>query len=144
MKLVYFFPLCGIIPLFPNFFSILLQDKSSTSNLKIEALIFTRLVLASHSPPVFHPHIKVLAVTMNFIYLFIFISNLISLKSARAQLMYIGSIKNKYLNRKRKNNHKVMKARNMKVIIDSHPVVKGIKEKSFNSTMALLPFSKLQ
>lgn len=35
------------------------QDKSSTSNLKIEALIFTRLVLASHSPPVFHPHIKV-------------------------------------------------------------------------------------
>ncbi|XP_049401360.1 cullin-associated NEDD8-dissociated protein 1 [Solanum stenotomum] len=35
-----------------------LCDKSSTSNLKIEALIFTRLVLASHSPPVFHPHIK--------------------------------------------------------------------------------------
>lgn len=35
------------------------QEKSSTSNLKIEALIFTRLVLASHSPPVFHPHIKV-------------------------------------------------------------------------------------
>lgn len=35
------------------------QDKSSTSNLKIEALIFTRLVLASHAPPVFHPYIKV-------------------------------------------------------------------------------------
>ncbi|XP_010314277.2 cullin-associated NEDD8-dissociated protein 1 [Solanum lycopersicum] len=35
-----------------------LCEKSSTSNLKIEALIFTRLVLASHSPPVFHPHIK--------------------------------------------------------------------------------------
>ncbi|KAK7816085.1 cullin-associated nedd8-dissociated protein 1 [Quercus suber] len=38
-----------------------LSDKSSTSNLKIEALIFTRLVLASHSPPVFHPHIKALS-----------------------------------------------------------------------------------
>lgn len=36
-----------------------LQDKSSTSNLKIEALIFTRLVLASNSPSVFHPYIKV-------------------------------------------------------------------------------------
>ncbi|RVW44350.1 Cullin-associated NEDD8-dissociated protein 1 [Vitis vinifera] len=35
-----------------------LSDKSSTSNLKIEALIFTRLVLASHSPSVFHPYIK--------------------------------------------------------------------------------------
>ncbi|MFQ6643808.1 hypothetical protein Gotur_018826 [Gossypium turneri] len=35
-----------------------LNDKSSTSNLKIEALIFTRLVLASHSPSVFHPYIK--------------------------------------------------------------------------------------
>lgn len=45
---------------------VLLQDKSSTSNLKIEALIFTRLVLASHSPPVFHPHIEVSAVTLNF------------------------------------------------------------------------------
>ncbi|KAG2704354.1 hypothetical protein I3843_05G001300 [Carya illinoinensis] len=38
-----------------------LSDKSSTSNLKIEALIFTRLVLASHSPPVFHPHIEALS-----------------------------------------------------------------------------------
>ncbi|KAG9130378.1 hypothetical protein Leryth_004258 [Lithospermum erythrorhizon] len=36
-----------------------LCDKSSTSNLKIEALIFTRLVMASHAPAVFHPHIKV-------------------------------------------------------------------------------------
>ncbi|KAF4356554.1 hypothetical protein F8388_006298 [Cannabis sativa] len=35
-----------------------LNDKSSTSNLKIEALIFTRLVLASHFPSVFHPHVK--------------------------------------------------------------------------------------
>lgn len=35
-----------------------LCDKSSTSNLKIEALIFTRLVMASHTPSVFHPHIK--------------------------------------------------------------------------------------
>ncbi|XP_022929375.1 cullin-associated NEDD8-dissociated protein 1 [Cucurbita pepo subsp. pepo] len=35
-----------------------LSDKSSTSNLKIEALIFTRLVLASNSPSVFHPYIK--------------------------------------------------------------------------------------
>lgn len=35
------------------------QDKSSNSNLKIEALVFLRLVLASHSPTVFHPHIKV-------------------------------------------------------------------------------------
>ncbi|OMO65586.1 Armadillo-like helical [Corchorus olitorius] len=38
-----------------------LNDKSSTSNLKIEALIFTRLVLASHSPSVFHPYVKVKA-----------------------------------------------------------------------------------
>jgi len=36
-----------------------LNDKLSTSNLKIEALIFTRLVLSSHSPDVFHPYIKV-------------------------------------------------------------------------------------
>ncbi|KAG6511802.1 hypothetical protein ZIOFF_029879 [Zingiber officinale] len=36
-----------------------LTDKSSTSNLKIEALVFTRLVMASHSPSVFHPYIKV-------------------------------------------------------------------------------------
>lgn len=38
-----------------------LSDKSSTSNLKIEALIFTRLVMASHSPSVFHPYIKALS-----------------------------------------------------------------------------------
>lgn len=35
------------------------QDKSSTSNLKIEALIFTRLVLASHSSTVLYPYIEV-------------------------------------------------------------------------------------
>ncbi|XP_068647216.1 cullin-associated NEDD8-dissociated protein 1 [Aristolochia californica] len=38
-----------------------LSDKSSTSNLKIEALIFTRLVMSSHSPSVFHPYIKALS-----------------------------------------------------------------------------------
>ncbi|URE47190.1 Cullin-associated NEDD8-dissociated [Musa troglodytarum] len=38
-----------------------LSDKSSTSNLKIEALVFTRLVMASHSPSVFHPYIKALS-----------------------------------------------------------------------------------
>ncbi|KAG2656243.1 hypothetical protein PVAP13_1KG070300 [Panicum virgatum] len=38
-----------------------LNDKSSTSNLKIEALVFTRLVMASHSPSVFHPYIKALS-----------------------------------------------------------------------------------
>lgn len=38
-----------------------LCDKSATSNLKIEALVFTRLVLASHSPCVFHPYIKALS-----------------------------------------------------------------------------------
>ncbi|KAJ7946519.1 cullin-associated NEDD8-dissociated protein 1 [Quillaja saponaria] len=38
-----------------------LSDKSSTSNLKIEALTFTRLVLDSHSPSVFHPYIKALS-----------------------------------------------------------------------------------
>ncbi|GMH24451.1 hypothetical protein Nepgr_026294 [Nepenthes gracilis] len=38
-----------------------LLDKSSISNLKIEALVFTRLVLASHSPHVFHPYIKALS-----------------------------------------------------------------------------------
>ncbi|KAL9241863.1 hypothetical protein vseg_015923 [Gypsophila vaccaria] len=37
-----------------------LLDNLSTSNLKIEALAFTRLVLSSHSPSVFHPHIKAL------------------------------------------------------------------------------------
>ncbi|XP_045807637.1 uncharacterized protein LOC123901644 isoform X2 [Trifolium pratense] len=34
------------------------MDKLSTLNLKIEALIFRRLVLSSHSPDVFHPYIK--------------------------------------------------------------------------------------
>ncbi|KAL5714673.1 Cullin-associated NEDD8-dissociated protein 1 [Ranunculus cassubicifolius] len=38
-----------------------LNEKTSTSNLKIEALVFTRLVMASHSPSVFHPYIKVLS-----------------------------------------------------------------------------------
>ncbi|KAH6818966.1 cullin-associated and neddylation dissociated [Perilla frutescens var. frutescens] len=38
-----------------------LCDKSSTSNLKIEALVFTRLVLASHAPPVFQPYIKAIS-----------------------------------------------------------------------------------
>ncbi|KAM0046728.1 putative TATA-binding protein interacting (TIP20) [Helianthus debilis subsp. tardiflorus] len=38
-----------------------LCDTSSTSNLKIEALVFTRLVLASHSPAVFHPYIKAIS-----------------------------------------------------------------------------------
>ncbi|WJX61384.1 Cullin-associated NEDD8-dissociated protein 1 [Trifolium repens] len=38
-----------------------LNDKSSNSNLKIEALIFTRLVLSSNSPDVFHPYIKALS-----------------------------------------------------------------------------------
>ncbi|KAK9750059.1 hypothetical protein RND81_02G170400 [Saponaria officinalis] len=37
-----------------------LLDNLSTSNLKIEALAFTRLVLGSHSPSVFHSHIKAL------------------------------------------------------------------------------------
>uniref|UniRef100_A0A0E0G1Z8 TATA-binding protein interacting (TIP20) domain-containing protein n=1 Tax=Oryza nivara TaxID=4536 RepID=A0A0E0G1Z8_ORYNI len=40
--------------------SIKTKDKSSTSNLKIEALVFTRLVMASHSPAVFHPYIQAL------------------------------------------------------------------------------------
>ncbi|KAK1434531.1 hypothetical protein QVD17_00278 [Tagetes erecta] len=38
-----------------------LCEKSSTSNLKIEALTFTRLVLASHSPAVFHQYIKAIS-----------------------------------------------------------------------------------
>ncbi|KAL6494456.1 Cullin-associated NEDD8-dissociated protein 1 [Orobanche gracilis] len=38
-----------------------LCDKSSTSNLKIEALVFTRLVLASHAAPAFHPYIKAIS-----------------------------------------------------------------------------------
>ncbi|KAH0939664.1 hypothetical protein HID58_007125 [Brassica napus] len=41
--------------------SVKTKDKSSTSNLKIEALVFTKLVLASHAPPVFHPYIKALS-----------------------------------------------------------------------------------
>ncbi|GJP34416.1 hypothetical protein CLOM_g18863 [Closterium sp. NIES-68] len=38
-----------------------LTDKASNSNLKIEALLFTRLAMASHPPQVFQPHIKALA-----------------------------------------------------------------------------------
>ncbi|CAI9765281.1 unnamed protein product [Fraxinus pennsylvanica] len=38
-----------------------LCDKSSTSNLKFEALVFTRLVLASHAPSVFLPYIKAIS-----------------------------------------------------------------------------------
>nr|XP_043619408.1 cullin-associated NEDD8-dissociated protein 1 [Erigeron canadensis] len=38
-----------------------LCEKSSTSNLKIEALVFARLVLSSHSPSVFHPYIKAIS-----------------------------------------------------------------------------------
>uniref|UniRef100_A0A0E0CG81 Cullin-associated NEDD8-dissociated protein 1 n=1 Tax=Oryza meridionalis TaxID=40149 RepID=A0A0E0CG81_9ORYZ len=41
--------------------SIKTKDKSSTSNLKIEALVSTRLVMASHSPAVFHPYIQALS-----------------------------------------------------------------------------------
>nr|GEZ32417.1 ribonuclease H-like domain, reverse transcriptase, RNA-dependent DNA polymerase [Tanacetum cinerariifolium] len=39
-----------------------LCEKSSNSNLKIEALIFMRLVLASHTLAVFHPYIKAFVV----------------------------------------------------------------------------------
>ncbi|GBG74361.1 hypothetical protein CBR_g18772 [Chara braunii] len=35
-----------------------LNDKTSNSNLKIEALVFARMLMASHHPEVFHPHIK--------------------------------------------------------------------------------------
>lgn len=45
--------LCYLYPI------IMAQDKASNSNLKIEALVFTRLVMASHSLDVFHPHIRV-------------------------------------------------------------------------------------
>lgn len=38
-----------------------LNDKASNSNLKIEALVYTRLLMASHPPEVFQPHIKALA-----------------------------------------------------------------------------------
>ncbi|EPS63633.1 hypothetical protein M569_11150 [Genlisea aurea] len=38
-----------------------LCEKSSTSNLKIEALVFTRLVLSSHDPFVFHPYIEAIS-----------------------------------------------------------------------------------
>ncbi|KAJ8421717.1 hypothetical protein Cgig2_015071 [Carnegiea gigantea] len=41
--------------------SIKTKDNSSTSILKIEGLVFTRLVLASHAPSVFHPHIKAIS-----------------------------------------------------------------------------------
>eukprot|EP00252_Welwitschia_mirabilis_P011775 TRINITY_DN2619_c0_g1_i2.p1 TRINITY_DN2619_c0_g1~~TRINITY_DN2619_c0_g1_i2.p1 ORF type:complete len:818 (-),score=176.90 TRINITY_DN2619_c0_g1_i2:413-2866(-) len=37
-----------------------LNDNSTNSNLKIEALVFTRLVMASHSSSVFHPYVKAL------------------------------------------------------------------------------------
>ena len=38
-----------------------LAEKSSNSNLKIEALSFVRILFATHPASVFHPHIKVLA-----------------------------------------------------------------------------------
>ncbi|KAG6511801.1 hypothetical protein ZIOFF_029878 [Zingiber officinale] len=47
-----------------------LTDKSSTSNLKIEALVFTRLVMASHSPSVFHPYIKASLALMSYMTIF--------------------------------------------------------------------------
>ncbi|VAI22516.1 unnamed protein product [Triticum turgidum subsp. durum] len=37
-----------------------LNDKSYTSSLKIEALAFTRILMAPHSPSVFHPYIQIL------------------------------------------------------------------------------------
>ncbi|KAL6549244.1 Cullin-associated NEDD8-dissociated protein 1 [Orobanche hederae] len=41
-----------------------LFDKSSTSSLKFEALTFTKLVLASHAPSVFHPYIKAISASV--------------------------------------------------------------------------------
>jgi len=38
-----------------------LAEKSSNSNLKIEALTFLRLLMGTHDATVFHPHIKVIA-----------------------------------------------------------------------------------
>ena len=37
-----------------------LGDKNSSSNMKIDTLSFLNTLLASHSPVVFHPHIKML------------------------------------------------------------------------------------
>ena len=36
-----------------------LRDKASNSNVKIEALLFLRLAMASHPPEVFQAHLKV-------------------------------------------------------------------------------------
>ncbi|XP_056615048.1 cullin-associated NEDD8-dissociated protein 2 [Triplophysa dalaica] len=37
-----------------------LTDKSSSSNMKIDALLFLYVLLSTHNPEVFHPHIKVI------------------------------------------------------------------------------------
>ncbi|XP_032892680.1 cullin-associated NEDD8-dissociated protein 1-like [Amblyraja radiata] len=37
-----------------------LTDKSSTSNMKIDALTFLHVILCNHPPEVFHPHVKTL------------------------------------------------------------------------------------
>uniref|UniRef100_A0AAR2LSQ9 Cullin-associated and neddylation-dissociated 2 (putative) n=1 Tax=Pygocentrus nattereri TaxID=42514 RepID=A0AAR2LSQ9_PYGNA len=37
-----------------------LTDKSTSSNMKIDALAFLHVLLSSHTPEVFHPHIKVI------------------------------------------------------------------------------------
>uniref|UniRef100_A0A671PRT6 Cullin-associated NEDD8-dissociated protein 1-like n=1 Tax=Sinocyclocheilus anshuiensis TaxID=1608454 RepID=A0A671PRT6_9TELE len=37
-----------------------LTDKSTSSNLKIDALVFLNVLLSSHNPEIFHPHISVI------------------------------------------------------------------------------------
>lgn len=47
--------LAGLLPAMEK----ALSDKASNSNVKIEALLFLRLVMASHPPEVFQTHLKV-------------------------------------------------------------------------------------
>lgn len=65
-----------------------LQDKASNSNLKIEALVFTRLVMASHAPAVFHPHIKVCYIQVD-IPIYIVYATLLSVADLLALLVVL-------------------------------------------------------
>ncbi|CAJ2645611.1 unnamed protein product [Trifolium pratense] len=67
------------------------MDKLSTLNLKIEALIFRRLVLSSHSPDVFHPYIKTLSGIRNSLLAVLIICKFL-LFNAKCQLLEILSL----------------------------------------------------
>ena len=50
--------LIGILPL--RFACMCFSDRNSSSNMKIDTLAFVNVMLSSHNPKVFHPHINVI------------------------------------------------------------------------------------